>query len=94
MFNQLYITNKTKHFSFKWARRAGFEAYKRRLAYSVMVGIWPLYKAISLEYKGNLNKTIKFLCVPMCSLVMSLHSRDLLITHAIHCRINHTALGF
>ena len=32
-----------------------------------------------IVYKGDLNKTIKFVCVAMYSLVMSLHSRDLLI---------------
>ena len=33
-----------------------------------------------LEYKAGLNRRIKFACVAMCSLVMSLCSRDLLVT--------------
>ena len=77
----------------------GFEAYKRRLAYGVTVGISAYnlllksYITKVLEYKGDLNKTIKFVCVAVCSLVMSLHSRDLPI-NMIQCRLNHTAPGF
>ena len=75
----------------------GFEAFKRRLAYSVTVGISPFYtikRYITkvLVYKGDLNKTIKFVCIAMCSLVMSLHSRDLPIINN-NCRLNHTAPG-
>ena len=59
----------------------GFEAYKRRLAYSVTVRISTFRSCITkvLEHKGNLNKRIKFVCVTTCSLVMSLHSHNLLI---------------
>ena len=57
----------------------GFEAYKRRLAYSVVVVILLVKRYITkvLEYKGDLNKIIKFVCVAMYSLVMSLHSCDI-----------------
>ena len=48
-----------------YQRRAGFEAYKRRLAYSVTVGILALNRFILLvksyitkvlEYKGDLKQ--------------------------------------
>ena len=41
-----------------------------------LFGFIQLYHKI-LECKGDLNKTIKFVCIAMCSLVMSLHSRDI-----------------
>ena len=56
------------------------------MAYSVMVRISTIYyfqKVLSLkvlEYKVGLNRRIKFACIAMCSLVMSLCSRDLLVT--------------
>ena len=34
-----------------------------------------------LEYKGDLNKIIKFECIAMCSLVMSLYSCDISISN-------------
>ena len=49
---------------------------KRRLAYSVTARVLALYKVLSLKYKAGLNR-IKFVCVAMCSLMMSLSSHDL-----------------
>ena len=51
----------------------GSEPYKRRMAYSVTVRI--LAQELLL-----LNRRIKFVCVTMCFLVMSLCSLDLLMT--------------
>ena len=65
----------------------GCGAYKRRLAYSVTefqhkTTLYYFQKFITkvLEYKAGLNRRIKFPCVAMCSLVMSLCSHDLLVT--------------
>ena len=33
-----------------------------------------------MEYKAGLKRRIKFVCVAMCSLMMSLSSRDLHVT--------------
>ena len=64
--------------------RAGYEAYKRILTYSVTVRIsaknYVLLKSYItkvLEYNGDLNRRIKFVCVAMCSLMMSSCSCDL-----------------
>ena len=43
---------------------------------------WPIvlqytFKTKVLEYIGDLNKIIKFVCVAMCSLVMSFHSQPI-----------------
>ena len=43
--------------------------------------LYTAYITKVLEYKGDLNKIIKFVCVAMCSLVMSLHSRDISINN-------------
>ena len=51
-----------------------------KLLYRIKV---PLYNFLIkvLVYKGYLNKTIKFVCVAMRSLVMSFQSRDLAINN-------------
>ena len=52
----------------------------------VTVGILALTTFLNkstIEYKGYLNKRIKFVCVAMCGLVMSLHSRDLPINNKL-----------
>ena len=65
----------------------GCESYKRRLAYSVTVRISAQNNFILLlksfitrvlEYKAILNRQTKFVCVAMCSLVMSLCSCDVI----------------
>ena len=61
------------------------EAYKTRLAYiteriSAQNNLMLLLNILSLKYKADLNRRIKFVCVAMCSLVMSPCSRDLLVT--------------
>ena len=67
----------------------GCEAYKTRLAYSVTIRISAQNNFMLLlkhfitkvlEYEAGLNRRIKFVCIAMCSLVMSLCSRDLHVT--------------
>ena len=63
-----------------------------RVAYSVTVGIFAqnhfilllksyFTKVLAIEYKSDSNKRIKFVCIDMCSLAMSLHLRDLPISN-------------
>ena len=40
--------------------------------------LYATFKTEVLEYKAGLNGRIKFVCVAMCSLVMSLCSRDVI----------------
>ena len=82
-FNQLYITNKTEHFSFKSGHAVQFAKLIKEDCYSKNFSIKQLHKSIItkiLEYKACLNRRIKFVCIAMCSLVMSLCSCDLLVT--------------
>ena len=70
----------------------GFEAYKRRLAYSVTVRILAQNSFIlllSLMYWSIKGKRIKFVYVAMCFLVMSLCSHDI-----INSALTYTAPGF
>ena len=64
----------------------GCEAYKTRLINTVTIRILAQNNSILLlkhfitkvlEYKAGLKGRIKFVCVAMCSLVMSLCSREL-----------------
>ena len=52
--------------------------FERRLAYSVTIRILAQNQVLLLKYWG-INRKIKFVCIAMCSLVMSLCSYDLLI---------------
>ena len=59
------------------------EAYKDRLACSVQCFIVLFKKVLSLKYPSilvlsELNQRNKFVCVAMCSLVMSRCSRDVI----------------
>ena len=65
----------------------GYEAYKTRLAYRVTIKISALcyvflkhFITKVLKYEAGLNRRIKFVCVAMYSLVMSLYSRYLHVT--------------
>ena len=65
--------------------------------YSVYYTAGRIARKISRPAAGRidtaLNKTIKFVCVAMCSLVMSFTH----VTYPLyipHCRLNHTAPGF
>ena len=59
------------------------------IAYSVTIGILAQNNFLLLlkhfvtkvlEYKAGLNRRIKYVCIAMCSLVMSLCSRNLYMT--------------
>ena len=77
----------------------GCETYNTRLAYSVTIRISAQNNFILLlkhfitkvlEYKMGLKGRIKFVCVAMCSLVMSLCSRDLHVTLFCTVRVFYT----
>ena len=61
----------------------GCEGYKTKLAYSTSVAVristlcYVLLESFIIEVLAILNRRIKFVCIPMCSLVMSLCSHDL-----------------
>ena len=77
-FNQLYITNKTGRFSCKCGRDIRVTRLIKEDWPIVNFGLKPLYNSITkvLQYK---DERIKFVCVAICTLVMSLHSHDLLL---------------
>ena len=89
--NQLYINNKTERFSFKSGHTVWVVELMKEDWPIVLqnFGLKQLYTTIKsfitkvLEYKYGLNKRIKFVCVAMCSLVMSLCSCDLSMTSLI-----------
>ena len=83
-FNQLYITNKMECFCFKSGHAMGVAKLIKvpivlQYEYRLKTTLLKSFITEVLEYKAGLNKRIKFVCVAMCSLVMSLCSRDLLI---------------
>ena len=79
-----YYCNIVQHY------RAGCEAYKTILTNNVTIRISAQSNFILLlkhfitkvlDYKASLKGRIKFVCVAMCSLVMSLCSCDLHMTY-------------
>ena len=82
-FNQLYITNNMERISFKCGRACASRTLQRQTGLQCYSKNSGLILLLSLKYLSieRVKPKNKFVCIAMCSLVMSLCSRDVITIH-------------